>query len=153
MAKKAIQNDQIVKLIVGAGQASPSPPVGPALGSKGVKSMDFCKEFNARTAHITTGIPIPARVTVRPDRSFTFDLRTPTTSYFLLQAAGVNPIRNRIRGANNPGKEHVGTVTLKHVYEIAKIKQTELRLSGLSMEGLCKSVIAQAKSIGVEVIP
>lgn len=111
------------------------------------------QEFNARTAHITTGVPIPARVTVRPDRSFTFDLRTPTTSYLLLQAAGVDPIKNRTRGANNPGKQHVGTVSLKHVYEIAKIKQTELRLSGLSMEGLCKSVIAQAKSIGVRVVP
>ncbi|KAG9543771.1 hypothetical protein KCU77_g21699, partial [Aureobasidium melanogenum] len=77
MARKAIQTDQIVKLIVGAGQASPSPPVGPALGSKGVKSMDFCKEFNARTANYVPGTPIPARVTVRPDRSFTFELRTP----------------------------------------------------------------------------
>lgn len=110
------------------------------------------KEFNARTAHITTGIPIPARVTVRPDRSFSFDLRTPTTSYFLLQAAGVNAIKNRVRGAQTPGHSSVGAVSLKHVYEIAKIKQTELRLSGLSLEGLCKSVIAQAKSIGVKVV-
>ncbi|KKY27707.1 putative mitochondrial 54s ribosomal protein 19 [Phaeomoniella chlamydospora] len=153
MAKKALQKDQIVKLIVGAGQASPSPPVGPALGSKGVKSMDFCKEFNARTAHIQTGIPIPARVTVRPDRSFTFELRTPVTSWLLLKAAGVEPLKNRLRGANNPGKEHVGTVSLKHVYEIAKIKQSELRLSGLSLQGLCKSIIAQARSIGVKVVP
>jgi len=145
--------DQIVKLIVGAGQASPSPPVGPALGSKGVKSMDFCKEFNARTAHIAPGIPVPARVTVRPDRSFSFELRTPTTSWLLLQAAGVKEIKNRIRGAQKPGTETVGTVTLKHVYEIAKIKQTEMRLSGLSLEGLCKSVISQAKSIGVNVVP
>lgn len=145
--------DQIVKLIVGAGQASPSPPVGPALGSKGVKSMDFCKEFNARTAHMTTGIPIPARVTVRPDRSFSFELRTPTTAYLLLQAAGVKEIKNRIRGAQKPGTESVGTVTLKHVYEIAKTKQTEMRLSGLSLEGLCKSVISQARSIGVTVVP
>ena len=111
------------------------------------------QEFNARTAHITTGVPIPARVNVRPDRSFTFELRTPTTSYLLLQAAGVDSVKNRTRGANNPGKQYVGTVSLKHVYEIAKIKQTELRLSGLSMEGLCKSVTAQAKSIGVRVVP
>ncbi|KAL4931528.1 mitochondrial 54S ribosomal protein uL11m [Aspergillus undulatus] len=153
MAKKAIPKDQIVKLIVGAGQASPSPPVGPALGSKGVKSMDFCKEFNARTAHINPGVPIPARVTVRPDRSFHFDLRTPTTTWLLLQAAKVEPRKNRIRGAQNPGHETVGSISLKHVYEIAKIKQTETRLSGLSLEGLCKSVMAQAKSVGIEILP
>ncbi|KAM5348032.1 hypothetical protein ACJ41O_007856 [Fusarium nematophilum] len=145
--------DQIVKLIVGAGQASPSPPVGPALGSKGVKSMDFCKEFNARTAHITTGTPMPCRVVVRPDRSFHFDIRTPHTSWLLLNAADapVNKKGNR-KGAGNPGHETVGTISLKHVYEIAKIKQTELRLSGLSLEGLCRSIIYQAKSIGINVI-
>ncbi|MCJ1482535.1 hypothetical protein MMC06_002701 [Schaereria dolodes] len=152
MARKAIQTDQIVKLIVGAGQASPSPPVGPALGSKGVKSIDFCKEFNARTAHMTPGVPVPARVTVRPDRSFHFELRTPTTSYLLLQAAGVKEKKGKIRGAMTPGKESIGEVSLKHVYDIAKIKQSELRLSGLSLEGLCKSVISQAKSIGVSVV-
>src|SRR5271155_1964509 len=111
------------------------------------------QEFNARTAHIVTGTPIPARVTVRPDRSFSFELRTPTTSWLLLQAAGTKEIKNKIRGANTPGTQVVGTVTLKHVYEIAKIKQSEMRLSGLSLEGLCKSVIAQAKSIGVTVVP
>ncbi|KIX08379.1 ribosomal protein L11 [Rhinocladiella mackenziei CBS 650.93] len=153
MAKKLAAKDQVVKLIVGAGQASPSPPVGPALGSKGVKSMDFCKEFNARTAHINPGVPIPARVTVRPDRSFTFELRTPMTSWLLLQAAGVKEIKGKIRGAQKPGTEFVGTVSLKHIYEIAKIKQSELRLSGLSLQGLCKSVIWQCKSIGVKVVP
>ncbi|TQB77524.1 hypothetical protein MPDQ_000065 [Monascus purpureus] len=136
MAKKALAKDQIVKLIVGAGQASPSPP-----------------EFNARTAHINTGVPVPARVTVRPDRSFTFDLRTPTTSWLLLQAAEVEPRKGRLRGAMNPGHETVGKISLKHVYEIAKIKQSETRLSGLSLQGLCKSVISQAKSIGIEVVP
>ncbi|KAL9129039.1 MAG: hypothetical protein Q9217_002409 [Psora testacea] len=153
MARKAIQKDQIVKLIVGAGGATPSPPVGPALGSKGVKSIDFCKEFNARTAHMTPGTPIPARVTVRPDRSFTFELRTPTTSYLLLQAANVKERRGRVRGAVSPGKESVGQVSLKHVYDIARIKKSELRLSGLSLVGLCRSIIAQAKSIGVNVVP
>ncbi|KAF2268459.1 ribosomal protein L11 [Lojkania enalia] len=177
MAKKVIQGDQIVKLIVGAGQASPSPPVGPALGSKGVKSMDFCKEFNARTAHYAPGTPIPARITVRPDRSFTFSLRTPPTATLLLSAAGVLPTKNKIRGAGNvPGpmnnhegnkgktstssptngnatKGTVGTVSLKHVWEIAKIKKEEGRLSGLSMEGLCRSVVGQAGSLGVVVVP
>ncbi|PGH00282.1 ribosomal protein L11 [Blastomyces parvus] len=153
MAQKAAAKELIVKLIVGAGQASPSPPVGPALGSKGVKSMDFCKEFNARTAHIETGTPIPALVTVRPDRSFTFDLRTPTTSWLLLRAAGVEIRKGRLRGTENPGTDIIGKVSLKHVYEIAKIKQSEIRLSGTSLQSLCKSVIAQAKTVGIQVVP
>ncbi|KAI0525750.1 ribosomal protein L11 [Xylaria bambusicola] len=145
--------DQIVKLIVGAGQASPSPPVGPALGSKGIKSMDFCKEFNARTAHIAQGTPMPTRVTVRGDRTFHFDVRTPQTSWLLRNAADL-PLgkKGKRKGASRPGHEIVGTISLKHVYEIAKIKQSELRLSGLSLEGLCKSVIFQAKSIGITVV-
>lgn len=92
-------------------------------------------------------------MTVRPDRSFHFEVRTPTTSYLLLKCAEVAPRKNKVRGAMEPGKESVGQVSLKHIYEIAKIKQSELRLSGLSLEGLCKSVIAQGKSIGVEVVP
>ncbi|KAI0541226.1 mitochondrial 54S ribosomal protein YmL19 [Xylaria digitata] len=150
----SVAADQIVKLIVGAGQASPSPPVGPALGSKGIKSMDFCKEFNARTAHITPGTPMPTRVTVRGDRTFHFDIRTPQTSWLLRNAADLTiGKKGKRKGASKPGHEVVGTVSLKHIYEIAKIKQSELRLSGLSLEGLCKSVIYQAKSIGIAVVP
>nr|POE93339.1 54s ribosomal protein l19, mitochondrial [Quercus suber] len=195
MAKKAIQRDQIVKLIVGAGQASPSPPVGPALGSKGVKSMDFCKvgapsfstisdipfsdhqhlqEFNARTANYVAGTPIPARVTVRPDRSFTFEIRTPPTASLLLAAAGVGTTKNKVRGAGNTAGPkatsasakgsgnatsgnaalgNVGQVSLKHVYEIAQIKASETRLSGVGVESLVRSVVAQAASMGVSVVP
>lgn len=102
---------------------------------------------------MTPGVPIPARVTVRPDRSFHFELRTPTTSYLLLQAAGVKESKSKIRGAVQPGKENIGEVSLKHVYDIAKIKHSELRLSGLSLESLCKSVIAQARSVGINVVP
>ena len=102
---------------------------------------------------MTPGIPIPARVTVRPDRSFHFELRTPTTSYLLLQAANVKERKGRARGAVEPGKESIGEVSLKHVYDIAKIKQSELRLAGLSLEGLCKSIIGQARSIGITVVP
>lgn len=204
MARKALQNDQIVKLIVGAGQAAPTPPVGPALGSKGVKSMDFCKvrlhvhptrfravdhcpdtptqEFNARTANYVPGTPIPARVTVRPDRSFSFEIRTPPTASLLLAAAGAKVTKNKIRGAGNvpgpynklglagmgkgsltgsgssaaPGNAATGTVgqvSLKHVFEIAKIKQSETRLSGMTLEGMVKSVVAQAGSMGVVVVP
>lgn len=175
MSKRGAQAgaDQIVKLIVGAGQATPSPPIGPALGSKGVKSIDFCKvrapcwvppapedcvadrskEFNARTQHILPGTPMPTRVTVRADRTFHFDIRTPQTSWLLRNAAEL-PVgkKGKRKGAAKPGHEVVGSVTLKHVYEIAKIKQSELRLSGLSLEGLCKSIIYQAKSIGLAVV-
>ena len=102
---------------------------------------------------MTPGIPIPARVTVRPDRSFHFELRTPPTSYFLLHAANAKERKNKVRGAMLPGRESVGEISLKHVYDIAKIKQSELRLSGLPLDGLCKSIIAQAKTVGVTVIP
>ena len=112
---------------------------------------NITQEFNARTAHIQPGTPIPARVTVRPDRSFHFDIRTPVTSYLLLSAARVEPTKGKLKGKS--GNEIVGEISLKHVYEIAKIKQQELRLSGLSLEGLCKTVIAQAKSVGVKVSP
>lgn len=98
-------------------------------------------------------IPIPTRVTVRPDRSFHFEIRTPTTSYLLLQAANVKERKGKVRGASMPGQETVGEVSLKHVYDIARIKKSEQRLSGLPMEGLCKSVIAQAKTIGIRVVP
>ena len=102
---------------------------------------------------MTPGTPIPARVTVRPDRSFHFELRTPTTSYLLLQAAGVKERKGKIRGATEPGKESIGEVSLKHVYDIAKIKQSELRLSGLSLEALSRSVVASARSSGISVVP
>lgn len=96
---------------------------------------------------------MPCRVTVRPDRSFHFDVRTPQTSWLLLNAidAPKNKKGHR-KGAGSPGHQTVGTISLKHVYEIAKIKQSELRLSGLSLDGLCRSVIFQAKSIGINVV-
>lgn len=96
---------------------------------------------------------MPCRVTVRPDRSFHFEIRTPQTSWLLLNAveAPKNSKGSR-KGASKPGQETVGTISLKHVYQIAKIKHSELRLSGLALEGLCRSVIYQAKSIGIDVV-
>lgn len=154
--------------------SSPSIPTTP---TQHVCPNNPPQEFNARTAHYTVGTPIPARITVRPDRSFHFQLRTPPTATLLLSAAGVAPQKNKIRGAGNvPGpmnnhdgqkgktstssptvgnavKGTVGTVSLKHVYEIAKIKHSETRLSGLSLEGVARSVVGQAGSIGVVVVP
>ena len=92
-------------------------------------------------------------MTVRPDRTFHFDVRTPQTSWLLLNAADAPTGKGgKRKGASNPGKETVGTVSLKHIYEIAKIKQSEPRLSGLSLEGLCRAVIFQCKSLGVSVV-
>lgn len=111
------------------------------------------QEFNARTAHINPGTPLPVRVIVRPDRSFHFDVRTPQTSWLLLNAADTaTGKKGKRKGAAQPGHDVAGTVSLKHVYEIAKIKQSELRLSGLSLEGLCRSIIYQAKSVGLNVV-
>jgi large subunit ribosomal protein L11 len=112
----------------------------------GVKAIDFAKEFNARTAHLQTGVPTPCVVTVRPDRTFTFETKSPPTSWLLFQAAGMKT------GVASPGKEVGGTISLKHVYEIAKIKQQDTRLQGISLESLCKSVIATGKSCGVKVV-
>ncbi|ODV61632.1 mitochondrial 54S ribosomal protein uL11m [Ascoidea rubescens DSM 1968] len=139
----------LVKLIVGAGSASPSPPVGPALGSKGVKAIDFCKEFNARTANYEPNTPIPVVVTIKPDRSFTFNLKSPSTTYLLKKAAGIDKGAGKV-GLNDP---KIGTVSLKHIYEIAKIKKTDQNHENLNLEAICKSIIATAKSMGVEVKP
>lgn len=137
----------LVKLIVGAGQAAPAPPVGPALGSKGVKAIDFCKEFNARTAHYQPGTPIPVLLTVKTDRSFTFEMKSPPTSWLLLKAAGAK------QGAGRPGHESVGEISLKHVYEIAKIKKTDDRHKEVDLKAICGAVISTADAIGVKVVP
>lgn len=136
----------LVKLIVGAGQAAPAPPVGPALGSKGVKAIDFCKEFNARTAHYQPGTPIPVLLTVKPNRTFTFEMKSPPTSWLLLKAAKAP------QGAGRPTHETVGeTLSLKHIYEIAKIKKTDERHKDLSLQQICLGVILTAEAIGVRV--
>jgi large subunit ribosomal protein L11 len=120
--------------------------VGPALGARGVKSMDFCKEFNARTAHIEPGVPIPTLITVQPDRTFSFITKTPPTTYFLKQAAGIE------KGTGRPGHEVTGTITLKHVYEIAKIKATDEHMKTLPLESITRMIIGSARSLGVQVV-
>ena len=111
------------------------------------------QEFNARTQHMTVGTPVPTRVTVRPDRSFHFEIRTPSTAWLLMQAAGIKDRKGKLRGTTKPGHETIGQISLKHVYELAKIKQSEVRLSGLSLEALSRSIIATAKTTGIEVVP
>lgn len=137
----------LVKLIVGAGQAAPAPPVGPALGSKGVKAIDFCKEFNARSAHYQPGTPIPVLLTVKPDRTFTFEMKSPPTAWLIMKAAGIN------KGTDKAGQNIVGKISLKHVYEIAKIKKTDERHKDVTLQAICGAVVLTAKAVGVEVAP
>ncbi|SJL01660.1 probable mitochondrial/chloroplast ribosomal protein L11 [Armillaria ostoyae] len=143
----ATAKDQLVRILIAAGKAAPTPPVGPALGARGVKSMDFCKEFNAKTAHIASGTPTPTIIRVRPDRTFSFVTKTPPTTYLLKQAAGIE------QGTGKPGHEFNGTVSLKHVYEIARIKSTDEHMKHLPLESVARMVVGSAKSLGVRVIP
>jgi len=145
MSKKL--HAQVVRILIQAGKAAPTPPIGPALGARGVKSMDFCKEFNARTAHIEPGVPTPTLITVQPDRSFTFITKTPPTTYFLKKAAGIT------KGTGRPGHEVTGTISLKHVYEIAKIKATDEHLKHLRLEAIASTVVGTARSLGIQVVP
>lgn len=145
--------DVSVKLIVGAGKAAPTPPVGPALGSKGVKAIDFCKEFNARTAYYQVDVPIPVKLTVRPDRSFSFDIRSPTTSWLLLQTIGKDKGSDTLGKGKFEKQGYLGEISLKHVYEIAKIKKTDDTHATIPLKDICKSVISTARTLGINVVP
>lgn len=109
--------------------------------------MDFCKEFNARTAHIEPGVPTPTLITVQPDRSFTFVTKSPTVSYLLKKAAGIE------KGASKPGHEVTGTISLKHVYEITKIKSSDEHMKHLSLESVARMIVGSARSYGIQVVP
>jgi len=132
-----------VKLQIPAGEATPAPPVGPALGQQGVNIMDFCKNFNARTAS-QKGLIIPVVITVFADRSYTFITKTPPASILLLKAAGIP------KGSGTPNKEKVGKVTKSQVEEIAKTKLPDLNAADLS--AAIRVVEGTARSMGIEVI-
>jgi large subunit ribosomal protein L11 len=134
-----------VKLLVPAGKATPTPPVGPALGQRGVKAMDFCKQFNDLTSQFTPGTPIPVILTVRPDRTFTFITKVPPTSYLLKQVAGIE------KGASKPGEDVGGSISLKAIYEIAKIKQKDE--GSTSLQAWCKKIVGSARSLGLSIVP
>jgi large subunit ribosomal protein L11 len=139
MAKKIIGQ---IKLQIPAGNANPSPPVGPALGQHGVNIMEFCKAFNAKTQK-QDGMIIPVIITVYQDRSFSFITKTPPASTLLMKAAGVQ------KGSGAPNKEKVGTVTRKQVEEIAKIKMPDL--TAASVEAAIKTVEGTARNMGIKV--
>ncbi|PFG09978.1 MULTISPECIES: 50S ribosomal protein L11 [unclassified Marinobacter] len=140
MAKKI---DAYIKLQVAAGKANPSPPVGPALGQRGVNIMEFCKAFNAKTQDMEQGLPIPTVITVYSDRSFTFITKTPPAPVLLLKAAGVKS------GSGRPNTDKVGKVTREQLEEIAKMKEPDLTAS--TMEAAVRTIAGTARSMGLTV--
>ena len=140
MAKKI---EGYIKLQVPAGQANPSPPIGPALGQRGVNIPEFCKQFNAATQKLEPGSPIPTVITVYADRSFSFEMRTPPASYLLKKAAKIT------KGAKEPGRAGVGSVTQAQLREIAQIKMKDLNAN--SIEQAMKIIAGSARSMGLQV--
>ena len=140
MAKKVLG---YIKLQVPAGKANPSPPIGPALGQRGLAIMEFCKQFNAQTQNMEKGSPIPVVITVYADRSFTFEMRTPPVSYFIKKAAKVES------GSKTPGRDMAGSVTKAQVKEIAEKKMKDLNCD--SVDAAMRMVEGSARSMGVEV--
>jgi len=140
MAKKLAGK---MKLQVPAGQANPSPPVGPALGQRGINIMEFCKAFNAKTQDMEPGAPCPTVITYYQDKSFTMDIKTPPVSYYLRKAAGLKS------GAKLPGRETVGSVSAKQLREIAEAKWKDLNAN--DVEAAMKIIMGSARSMGIEV--
>ena len=141
MAKKI---EGYIKLQVPAGKATPSPPIGPALGQRGVNIMEFCKAFNAATQDLETAMPIPTIITVYADRSFTFVTKTPPASFLIKKAAGLKS------GSKEPGKVSGGTITRSQLAEIAQVKMADL--SANSIEQATKIIEGSARSMGLEVV-
>ena len=140
MAKKI---DGFINLQVPAGQANPSPPIGPALGQRGLNIMQFCKDFNAQTQKMEKGMPIPVTITIYQDKSFTFELRTPPGSYFLKKAAKLQT------ASKTPGREPVGQVSKAQVKEIAQQKMKDLNCD--TVEAAMSMIEGSARSMGIQV--
>jgi large subunit ribosomal protein L11 len=133
-----------IKLQVAAGKANPSPPIGPALGQRGLNIMEFCKAFNAQTQSIEPGTPIPVVITVFADRTFAFVTKTPPNTHFLKKAADIK------KGTQTPGRGTVGSVTMAQIREIAKIKMPDLNAHDI--DAACQMIIGSARSMGLEVV-
>ena len=141
MAKKITG---FLKLQVPAGAANPSPPIGPALGQRGLNIMQFCKDFNAKTSQMEKGAPIPVVITIYGDKSFTFEMRTPPVSYFIKKAAKLES------GSKTPGRDKAGKITKEQVKEIAEKKMNDLNCD--SVEAAMRMVEGSARSMGIEVV-
>lgn len=133
-----------IKLQVAAGKANPSPPIGPALGQRGLNIMEFCKAFNAQTQQVESGTPIPVVITVYADRTFSFEMKTPPNTYFLKKAAGI------AKGIQTPGRGIIGTVTMSQIREIAEKKMSDLNANDIN--SACQMIIGSARSMGLEVV-
>ena len=140
MAKKVAG---FLKLQVPAGAANPSPPIGPALGQRGLNIMAFCKDFNAKTSQMEKGSPIPVVITIYQDKSFTFEMRTPPVSYFIKKAAKLES------GSKAPGRDKAGKITKEQVKEIAEKKMADLNCS--TVEAAMRMIEGSARSMGIEV--
>ena len=140
MAKKI---EGYLKLQIPAGKANPSPPVGPALGQRGLNIMEFCKAFNAQTQEMEPGAPCPTIITYYVDKSFSMEVKTPPASFFLKKASGLKS------GASTAGKETVGSVTTKQIKEIAESKMKDLNAKDI--EGAMQIILGSARSMGIEV--
>ena len=140
MAKKI---DGYIKLQIPAGQANPSPPVGPALGQKGVNIMEFCKSFNAATQKLEQGMPIPVIISVYQDKSFTFETKSPPVSFFIKKALKLK------KASKTPGKEVIATISKKDIKQIAEDKMSDLNTENI--ESAQKMVAGTARSMGVRV--
>ena len=142
MAKKVVG---IIKLQVPAGKANPSPPIGPALGQRGLNIMEFCKAFNAATQGLEPGMPIPVVITAYGDRSFTFVTKSPPNTYFLKKAAGIE------KGSQTTGKgSTVGRITMAQIREIAEKKMVDLNAKDI--DGACRMLVGSARSMGLDVV-
>tara|TARA_B100000579_G_scaffold197442_1_gene161357 strand:+ start:128 stop:556 length:429 start_codon:yes stop_codon:yes gene_type:complete len=140
MAKKI---EGYLKLQIPAGKANPSPPVGPALGQRGLNIMEFCKAFNAQTQEMEPGAPCPTIITYYVDKSFSMEVKTPPASFFLKKASGLKS------GASTTGKETVGSVTTKQIKEIAEAKMKDLNAK--DMDGAMQIILGSARSMGIEI--
>jgi large subunit ribosomal protein L11 len=141
MAKKIVG---YIKLQVPAGSANPSPPIGPALGQRGLNIMEFCKAFNAQTQNMEKGMPVPVVITAYGDRTFTFITKTPPVSYFLKKAANIE------KGSSTTGKGSAGSVTMAQVRDIAAKKMQDLNAN--DVEAASRMIVGSARSMGLEVV-
>ena len=132
-----------IKLQVPAGSANPSPPIGPALGQRGLAIMEFCKQFNAQTQKMEKGLPIPVVITVYSDRSFTFVMKTPPAAVLIRKAIGIE------KGSGTPNTAKVGKISRKQLEEIAKLKQPDL--TAASLDAAVRTIAGSARSMGVDV--
>jgi len=143
-ATKAVASK--IRLVIEAGQAKPAPPVGPALGQAGLKIMDFCKDFNAKTADFKPDVPISVLITAYEDKTFSYVMKSPPATYFIRKAAGLSGNK----GSQKPGHEAVGEISVKALHAIAEVKRKDG--THVPLEGVVKSLMGTCKSMGVNVV-